>query len=88
LRIDVLGSIRVVAGRESIDVEVPVEGAPLSWVLRRICEEEPRLATYLPYPSGDAPLRVVVNGAALLNGDDPTIVPQDSVLLLGAVTGG
>jgi len=89
VRIELRGTIRASLGSDGVEVELPAGGVPLSDLLRSLGTANPRAARYLVGPGrSGAALRIVLNGAVLVPGDDPFVRESDSLLLLHAVAGG
>jgi molybdopterin converting factor small subunit len=88
VRVRLRGAIRVALGTPSLELDVPVGGAPLSELLDAIAEANPRARTYLEPGPGQAVLRPVHNGVIVPTGEDPLVRADDELLLIHAVAGG
>ncbi len=87
LSIALRGVVAAGLGRTSVELLVPTMGVPVSRLLARAVNEEPRLERYLALRESGQ-LRMIVNGRTVEAGEDPTVYGSDSIMLLGAVSGG
>ena len=88
MNIELRGTIRASLGTSTLEIPVPDAGLPLSQLLELIAHKHPRTRRYLQQDPGAAFLRAVHNGTSVSAGDDPPILPQDSLLLIHAISGG
>jgi hypothetical protein len=88
VNVELRGTIRTSLATSTVEVPVPAAGLALSELLNLIVAAHPRAARYLQGETGAAALRVVHNGTAVRIGEDPLIRPEDSLLLIHAISGG
>lgn len=88
MNVGLIGMIRAALGTSTLEVPVPAGGLLLSDLLKLIADEHPRARRYLQQDAGGAYLRVVRNGTSVTAGEDPLILPRDTLLLIHAISGG
>jgi molybdopterin converting factor small subunit len=88
VKIELRGTLRVVLGADTIEVDVPTGGLPLSQVVACLIESDPRAERALLATGHSSVLRTVHNDILVGGDEDPMVREGDRVLLLVATAGG
>jgi hypothetical protein len=78
----------VALGSDSVEIDLPPGGLPLSRVLATLAEMSPHAERALLRSSHGTTLRVVRNGTMVDRDEDPQIQEGDRLMLLLAMAGG